>query len=89
MDETVDTSKRNILLFHVIFRYTFLAFGQGPRACIGVRFAVLEIKMAFFSLISQFDITACPDTPKEILINPKRAVSGPLTPIICSAIRRS
>jgi hypothetical protein len=32
-----------------ILRYAFQAFGQGPRACIGMRFALLTAKVAVIS----------------------------------------
>ena len=35
-------------------RYTFLGFGQGPRACIGMRFAMLETKVALVKVFRQF-----------------------------------
>jgi len=35
-------------------QYAFQAFGQGPRACIGMRFSLLETKVAMMSVLRQF-----------------------------------
>lgn len=40
--------------FWTSFRYAFQAFGQGPRACIGMRFSLLETKVAMMSVLRQF-----------------------------------
>ena len=34
--------------------YTFLGFGQGPRACIGMRFALLEAKVAVAMMMRKY-----------------------------------
>ncbi|XP_021952885.1 cytochrome P450 9e2 [Folsomia candida] len=36
--------------------YAFLPFGQGPRNCIGMRFALTEVKLAIAQLVHNFDI---------------------------------
>jgi len=40
----------------LFFRYAFQAFGQGPRACIGMRFALLEAKVAVLSVFRKFSV---------------------------------
>ncbi|XP_072205197.1 cytochrome P450 3A4-like isoform X2 [Excalfactoria chinensis] len=43
--------------------YTFLPFGAGPRNCIGMRFALLIIKVAIIVLLQNFSFKPCKDTP--------------------------
>lgn len=35
---------------------TFIAFGAGPRRCIGERFSLIEAKVVFVHLLSKFEI---------------------------------
>uniref|UniRef100_H2Y0Z7 Uncharacterized protein n=1 Tax=Ciona intestinalis TaxID=7719 RepID=H2Y0Z7_CIOIN len=41
----------------------FQPFGAGPRNCIGMRFALLEIKITFAKLLQKFYLDVCEDTP--------------------------
>lgn len=43
--------------------YTFLPFGAGPRNCIGMRFALLVMKVAVVVLLQNFSFRPCKDTP--------------------------
>ena len=42
--------------------YAFLAFGHGPRNCIGMRLALLETKAAIVSLLQKYRILTCKKT---------------------------
>ncbi|XP_053664376.1 probable cytochrome P450 9f2 [Anopheles marshallii] len=52
-----------------------LAFGLGPRNCIGSRFALMEAKAVFFFLLSHFFLEAGPRTQHPIKL--KKASLGP------------
>lgn len=56
-----EISKRNA--------YTFLSFGSGPRACIGLRFGMLQAKIGMALLLKNFKIDRCDKTiiPLEFL----------------------
>ena len=51
--------------------YAFLAFGMGPRNCVGSRLALLQIKVAIIHLVYKCKVLSCPKTPKELTVDPK------------------
>lgn len=44
----------------------FMGFGLGPRNCIGMKFAILEVKIALVRILMNFEILAGPNTPKQL-----------------------
>lgn len=42
---------------------SFLPFGSGPRACIGMRFALIEMKLLLASILSKYRFSTCEKTP--------------------------
>lgn len=48
----------------------FLSFGGGPRTCIGMRFALLTVKLTLAQLLLRFEVTPCADTPQRLTVSP-------------------
>ena len=42
-------------------------FGAGPRNCIGLRFALFEVKVAMCKLLERFEFSPCEDTPVSVV----------------------
>ena len=67
---------------------TFMTFGQGPRMCVGSRFALLEVKVGLATLLREFDITSCQRTPAKIETDPRSATFAPNHPLWVRVKRR-
>ena len=61
---------------------------QGPRMCVGSRFALLEIKVGLAKLVREFDITTCGRTPEKIEMDPSTPTLSPKHPLWISVKRR-
>ncbi|KAM4619506.1 thromboxane-A synthase isoform 1-T2 [Polymixia lowei] len=65
--------------------FVYLPFGAGPRSCVGMRLAQLEIKMALVHVFHRFNIVACSETkvPLELksftTLGPKNGIFVKIT----------
>ncbi|NXS10020.1 CP3AC protein, partial [Neodrepanis coruscans] len=68
--------------------YTFLPFGAGPRNCIGMRFALLVVKVAVVVLLQNFYFKTCKDTPIPLVLDTKGFMQ-PKKPIVLKMVPRA
>lgn len=47
-------------------KYSFLGFGEGPRMCPGIRFALMQSKAAIATVLSRMDVHLSPKTAEPL-----------------------
>ncbi|NXU29495.1 CP3AD protein, partial [Thalassarche chlororhynchos] len=68
--------------------YTYLPFGAGPRNCIGMRFALLTLKVAITILLQHFTFQTCKETQIPLKLS-SRAFLRPEKQIILKLVART
>lgn len=67
---------------HLLVPYSFLAFGEGSRNCMGMRFAYQEIKLCMARILRQYRFQTTPDTPRQLTFLPfKFVLNSPPFPL--------
>lgn len=54
---------------HLLVPYTYLPFGQGPRNCVGMRFAYQEIRLCLAKIVRQFKFSPTAETKIPMVYN--------------------
>ncbi|XP_025088068.1 uncharacterized protein LOC112560422 [Pomacea canaliculata] len=72
----------------VVNPFSNLAFGFGPRQCIGMRLALLEIKMAMVHVLRKIRFIKTDDLKETPAIRPGSFMSIPERPLLITAVLR-
>ncbi|KAG5339509.1 CP6K1 protein, partial [Acromyrmex charruanus] len=56
----------------------YFPFGEGPHACIGNRFGLLQTKLTLLKILSKCEVTLCKETLVPVVIDPRGAMTVPL-----------
>lgn len=54
--------------------FTWLPFGDGPRGCIGIRFAMMTMVIAITILLKNYEISRCDKTPEKLNFCPEKTL---------------
>ncbi|XP_048223856.1 cytochrome P450 3A9-like [Perognathus longimembris pacificus] len=65
----------------------YLPFGAGPRNCIGMRFALVTMKLAIVRVLQNFSFKACEETQVPLKLD-RQSLLKPQKPIVLSVISR-
>lgn len=56
---------------------TWLAFGDGPRNCIGLRFGMMQARIGLAILLNSFQFSICQETQIPVRISKKMLLTTP------------
>lgn len=71
-DRFSEENKQNMV------KCTYLPFGDGPRICIGLRFAKIEVKLATIKLISNYEFKLNAKTKDPLMFSAETAFVSPI-----------
>ncbi|MCI4379078.1 hypothetical protein PGIGA_G00223700 [Pangasianodon gigas] len=67
--------------------FVYLPFGAGPRSCVGMRLAQLEIRMALVNIFKTFNLMACEDTEVPLTLKSNTTL-GPKNGVFVKIAKR-
>ncbi|XP_013364937.1 PREDICTED: cytochrome P450 3A17-like [Chinchilla lanigera] len=67
--------------------YIYMPFGNGPRNCIGMRFALMNMKLALIRVLQNFSFHTCKETQIPLTLGTE-AILQPEKPIILKVVTR-
>jgi len=69
--------------------YAYMGFGHGPRNCLGMRFALIEAKLVVSSVLQNFEIISCEQTPEHLTPNINSLLGAPKEDLLVKVKRRT
>ena len=54
-----------------------MPFGQGPRSCVGMRFALIEAKLALANIVKSFILYPSEKTAEPLVNDPTQGIAYP------------
>ncbi|XP_047999209.1 cytochrome P450 6B2-like [Leguminivora glycinivorella] len=72
-----------------IVPYTYMPFGEGPRICIGMRFARMQMFAGLVTLLKNYSLRLAPGMPREVDFEPRTFVTQAKNPIRLTLTPRS
>ncbi|XP_038200907.1 cytochrome P450 3A11 [Arvicola amphibius] len=67
--------------------YVYMPFGNGPRNCIGMRFALMNMKLALTKVLQNFSFQSCKETQIPLKLN-RKPLLQPEKPIVLKVVPR-
>ncbi|XP_057551880.1 cytochrome P450 3A24 [Hippopotamus amphibius kiboko] len=67
--------------------YTYLPFGTGPRNCLGMRFAIMNMKLAVVRVLQTFSFKPCKETQIPLKLN-TQGILQPEKPVVLKVVPR-
>ncbi|XP_032690809.1 cytochrome P450 6a2-like, partial [Odontomachus brunneus] len=61
-----------------ITKFTFLPFGEGPRACVGMRMALLQVKACLATVIRKYILEVSPKIQEPLRMQPGSFLTAPI-----------
>ncbi|XP_026740470.1 cytochrome P450 6k1-like [Trichoplusia ni] len=58
--------------------YTFFPYGEGPRICIGSRFAKMQVMAGLMTILKEYRVELADGMPQSIKLDPRTLVTAPL-----------
>ncbi|XP_029664335.1 probable cytochrome P450 6a13 [Formica exsecta] len=62
---------------HSIEKFAFLPFGEGPRICVGMRMALLQMKAGFAAILRKYSLELSPRTQVPLKMEPNTILPTP------------